>query len=207
MLIRSHRATCKPFEVGVALAVFFLAVDRCCFRPPINRVGTTMERRDRRLLWLAVLANYWELVAYARRFVGSVGGATTIGADPRDVLHEAIRRQACASTPLADVSHALARIKLAIQSVGKDRRRVAGRRPTLGLPEALAGGETTAGAVELHDALEVLAGTSPSLAAFVERVLDTGETPTHVGRELGIPGSTARRMWSRAVTILRRHLR
>jgi RNA polymerase sigma factor (TIGR02999 family) len=131
--------------------------------------------------------------------------------DTTALVHESfLRLQRAGNLPVSDCEHFLAYATKTMRSVVVDyaRRRKAERHGggaahtslnTVHAEEISASDDEI---LEIHDALEVLAGVDPRLVQVVEMRYFGGLTDVEIGQALGVTDRTVRRDWERARLLL-----
>ena len=152
---------------------------------------------------------YSELRRLARARLAAGGRYTLL--DTTALVHESfLRLQRAANIPVNDGEHFLAYATKTMRSVVVDyaRRRKADRHGggaahtslnTLHAEEICASDDEI---LDIHEALEVLAGVDPRLVQVVEMRYFGGLTDVEIGQALGVTDRTVRRDWERARLLL-----
>jgi len=152
---------------------------------------------------------YSELRRLARARLAAGGRYTLL--DTTALVHESfLRLQRAGNLPVNDGEHFLAYASKTMRSIVVDyaRRRKAERHGggcahtslnTVHAEEISASDEEI---LEVHDALEVLAGVDPRLVQVVEMRYFGGLTDVEIGQALGVTDRTVRRDWERARLLL-----
>ena len=152
---------------------------------------------------------YSELRRLARSRLAAGGRYTLL--DTTALVHESfLRLERASNLPISDGEHFLAYATKTMRSVVVDyvRRRKAERHGggaahtslnTVHAEEVTASEEEI---LEVHEALEVLAGVDPRLVQVVEMRYFGGLTDVEIGQALGVTDRTVRRDWERARVLL-----
>ena len=152
---------------------------------------------------------YSELRRLARARLAAGGRYTLL--DTTVLMHESfLRLQRASNLPINDGEHFLAYATKTMRSVVVDyvRRRKAERHGggaahtslnTVHAEEISASDDEI---LEVHEALEVLAGVDPRLVQVVEMRYFGGLTDVEIGQALGVTDRTVRRDWERARLLL-----
>jgi len=152
---------------------------------------------------------YSELRRLARSRLAAGGRYTLL--DTTALVHESfLRLQRVENVAIADSEHFLAYATATMRSVVVDyvRRRRAERRGggaqavTLNTVLAEQLGTSDQEILEVHEALEVLAGVDPRLAQVVEMRYFAGFNDLEIAQALGVTDRTVRRDWERARLLL-----
>jgi RNA polymerase sigma factor (TIGR02999 family) len=152
---------------------------------------------------------YAELRRLARARLAAGGHYTLL--DTTALVHESfLRLQRAGDFPINDSEHFLAYATKTMRSVVVDyaRKRKAERHggdashTRLNTAHAEELGASDDEILEVHEALEVLAGIDPRLVQVVEMRYFGGLTDVEIGNALGVADRTVRRDWERARLLL-----
>jgi RNA polymerase sigma factor (TIGR02999 family) len=179
--------------------------------PTSSAVGATADGQSSRPGAIAEYLPrfYSELRRLARSRLAAGGRYTLL--DTTALVHESfLRLQRAGTLPVNDGEHFLAYATKTMRSVVVDyaRRRKAERHGGGAVHTSLNtvhAEEVSAPAdeiLEIHEALEVLAGVDPRLVQVVEMRYFGGLTDAEIGQALGVTDRTVRRDWERARLLL-----
>ena len=155
---------------------------------------------------------YRELSAIAHRRLAASPPGTSLATG--DLVHEAYLKLVDQSMARwSDRAHFLALASVAMRHILVDRAKArtalkrGGRRGSITLDEdVIAVADQAESLLEIHEALDELAGTDPRLARVVECRFFGGMSEAEIAEALGVTPRTVQRDWAKARMLLRRTL-